>query len=164
MAAGEEIEEATTKKKKGERSFLHCETERDAVHRLQSIHITLLGKNIIPDETQQLTTSPQSQCRVLPAPLELPSGSCQQQGWCFQPRPLSPAHHAESLTAVTQDGFWEMSSRQSGRDAERRFPPALCSKPAAAGCCPGAERIGCCSRASPKSGVLTPAVKELMCA
>lgn len=143
---------------------MHCEPERDAVHHLQSIHITLLGKSIIPDETQQLTTSPQSQGRVLPAPLELPSGSCQQQGWCFQPRPLSPVHHAESLTAVTQDGFWEMSSRQSSHDAERCFPPALCSNPVAAGCCPGAERIGRCSRASPKRGVLTPAAKELMCA
>lgn len=68
MAAGEAIEEGEKKKK---RPFLHCEPERDPVHRLQSIHTTPLGKNINPDEIQQLITSPQSQCRVFPAPLEL---------------------------------------------------------------------------------------------
>lgn len=82
MAAGEEIEQQQQKL-----PFLHCEPERDMVHRLQSIHITLLGKNIIPAEIQQFTTSPaqgpssaSSQCRVLPASLERPSGSCWQHG------------------------------------------------------------------------------------
>lgn len=117
------------KKKRTNKSFLHCEPERDPVHHLQSIHITLLGKNIIPDEMQQLTTSLQSQCRVLPALLQLPSGSCRQQGWSLQPGPLTPSRHAESLTPITQDGFGEMSSHSSSHNTGRCFPPARCSIP-----------------------------------
>lgn len=64
----------------------------DLMHRLQSIHITLLSKNITPDKTEQLTSSSPSQCRVLPAQQEPPSGSCQQKDWCSQPGPLTPVH------------------------------------------------------------------------
>lgn len=132
MAAWEGIEMATQKKKKKENKLLHCEPEMDLMHRLQSIHITLLGKNITPDEIQQLTSSSQSQCRVVPAPQEPPSGSCQQQGWCSQPGPLTPVHPQSPWPLLCRMGFGRWALRNPATTPGGVFfqpsAPAHCHK------------------------------------
>lgn len=101
---------------------MHCEPEMDLMHRLQSIHITLLSKNTTPDETEQLTSSCPSQCRVLPARQELPAERLVLTAWA--PYPSAPT---ESLTPVMQDGFGEMSSHECCHNTRTCFPPAFCS-------------------------------------